>query len=226
MEITANNKKIPLDWIFLFRLFFTILGWTTIIIGQIRRYTNPANASLPWWELIFGSYRYFTMQTNFLALTWLSLGLIWYNKPQFMDKINGWLKGAINAYVTGMMLLFALLLSYTYHPTGFDAFSNIILHYIIPLAFIVDWFLSEKKKYKWNYLISWIIYPYTYLGFAEIHGLLTGDYLYPFLDFDRLGPLGFSLMFLFLTAISLIISSLYIFINRKMIKNVNTTVVH
>ena len=124
MEETGELKRNQFDWVFLFRLFFTILGWTTIAIGQVRRYTNPYYASLPWWELIFGSYRYFTMQTNFIALTWLSLSLIWYNKPELMKKMNGWLRGAINSYVTGMMILFALLLSYDYQPEGFALFSN------------------------------------------------------------------------------------------------------
>jgi len=103
-----------------------------------------------------------------------------------------------------------------YRPTGWAAFSNLVLHYITPIAFIVDWILTENKvQYKWNYLPYWIIYPLCYIIFAVIHGAITGNYLYFFLDISKLGIFGFVLFVSFLIIFGIALGSLYIAINRR-----------
>ena len=160
------------------------------------------------------------MQTNLMVSVWLILAIVWYNKPESLKKITGPLKGAFTLYITTTFIFFAILLQIFYRPTGFAAFSNIILHYVTPIAFIVDWVLTETKlKYKWNYLPYWTIYPLCYLLFSFIHGSLTGDYIYPFLNINQLGILGYSLSIFLLVSSGLGLGSMYIAINRKRVKS-------
>lgn len=204
------------DWmisnrnVLIYRITFAVLSWFTFI-ASIVIYAVTIGPILGW----FNGFKAFTMQTNLIVTIWLTLAILWHNKPEFLKKIEGPLKGAFTMYITITFVVFAILLSPFYHPTGFAAFSNLILHYITPIAFIIDWVLTETKvRYKWNYLPYWIIYPLCYIIFAIIHGTITGSYIYYFLDISALGILGFvSISILIVFGIAL--GSLYIAINRK-----------
>ncbi len=208
-EWTVSNKTI-----LIYRIIFAGLSWFTIITGMII-YIFTYESVLGW----FNGFKAFTMQTNLIVTIWLTLAIIWHNKPESLQKIEGPLKGAFTMYITITFVVFAILLSPFYQPTGFAAFSNLVLHYITPIAFIIDWILTEIKiKYKWNYLFYWIWYPLCYIVFAIIHGIFTGSYLYYFLDISALGIFGFvsiSVLIIF----GLALGSLYIAINRKRTKN-------
>ncbi|MHA1269564.1 MAG: Pr6Pr family membrane protein [Candidatus Helarchaeota archaeon] len=213
-KIDINSDKRVL----VYRLIITVLGWTTIIIGQILNILDPAATLQPWYYNLFGSYRYYTMQTNLMVLSWLSLGLIFHNKPNIIQKLIGNLKGAFTLYITVTFLVFAIILSPLYHPVGFYAFSNIVLHYIIPISFILDWIITEKSNYKWKFLLYWIIYPICYLVFDLIYGFATGDYIYPFLDINKLGIPVFLISISILVILYISLGIMYIGINRKWLK--------
>lgn len=154
-----------------------------------------------------------------MVTIWLTLAMIWYNKPKYLQKIKGVIKGAFTVYITITLVVFAILLQPFYHPTGFAAFSNIVLHYITPIIFIVDWVLTETEaKYKWKYLLYWLIYLLGYISFAIILGTFTGDYLYPFLNPGFLGSTIFALMLGILAGGYIFLGSSYIGINKLRVK--------
>jgi hypothetical protein len=159
--------------ILIYRIIFAGLSWFTLITSAII-YTVSTGSILEW----FNSFKAFTMQTNLLVTIWFTLAILSYNNTEILDKITRPLKGAFTMYITITFVVFAILLSPFYQPTGYAAFSNIVLHYITPIAFIVDWVFTENKiRYRWNYLIYWIIYPLCYIIFIIIHGAFTGSYL-------------------------------------------------
>ncbi|KKK88288.1 hypothetical protein LCGC14_2744670, partial [marine sediment metagenome] len=81
------------------------------------------------------------------------------------------------------------------------AFNNLIVHYIIPIAFIIDWVLTEIKiRYQWSDLWYWIIYPIGYIVF---------------LDVIELGIIVYAYIISILILSSLSLGSLYILINRR-----------
>lgn len=206
---TISDKSI-----LIYRIIFATLSWFTIITGAI---INSITSGLPLIWLI--SFRYYTMQTNLMVSIWFTLAIIVHNKPESLKKISGPLKGAFTLYITTTFIFFAILLQIFYQPTGWAAFSNIILHYVTPIAFIGDWVLTETElKYNWNYLPYWTIYPLCYLVFSLLHGIFTGDYLYSFLDISSLGPLLYILIVCFLVGVGVALGCLYIWINRKRVK--------
>ena len=209
-NITLSNKTI-----LVYRICILVLTLFTIITGWS---INAIESGIPF--IWLNSFKYYTIQTNIMVSVWLILAIVWYNKPESLKKITGPLKGAFTLYITTTFIFFAILLQIFYRPTGFAAFSNIILHYVTPIAFIVDWVLTETKlKYKWNYLPYWTIYPLCYLLFSFIHGSLTGDYIYPFLNINQLGILGYSLSIFLLVSSGLGLGSMSIAINRKRVKS-------
>ncbi|MFX1557982.1 MAG: Pr6Pr family membrane protein [Promethearchaeota archaeon] len=201
--------------VLLYRIIIVTLSWFTIVVGF---FINTITSGMPLVWLL--SFKYYTMQTNLLVSIWFTLAIIWYNKPDYLKKIMGSLKGAFTLYITTTFVFFAILLQIFYHPTGWAAFSNLILHYVAPIAFIVDWLFTENQfRYKWKYFLYWIIYPIGYLLFSLINGIFTGDYLYPFLDIESLGILRYLISVSFLLIVGIIIGSLYIAINRYRTRN-------
>lgn len=209
-NITLTNRII-----LIYRLIVLTLTLFTIIASWS---ISSITSGLPF--IWLNSFKYYTIQTNLMVSGWLIFAIVWYNKPESLKKITGPLKGAFTLYITTTFIFFAILLQLFYHPTGFAAFSNIILHYFTPIAFIVDWVLTETKlKYNWNYLTYWTIYPLCYLLFSFIHGSFTGDYIYPFLDISRLGILWYSISICLLVGVGLVLGSIYIAVNRKRAKS-------
>ena len=191
--------------ILIYRIVFVGLSWFTMM----------ANALISFEYFIFTFISY-TMQTNLMVSVWWTLAIIWHNNPEKLKKLSGVLKGAFTLYITVTFVIFALLLSMYYQPTGFAAFMNLIVHYIIPIAFIIDWILTEREiKYEWRYLLYFLSYPLCYLVFAEIYGTFTGNYLYYFLDLNASGITGFIFYIIFLVTFFIAVGCLYIAINRK-----------
>jgi hypothetical protein len=113
------------------------------------------------------------------------------------------------------MIAFAVLLADVYSPQGLDLTLSTITHYIIPVAFILDWVLFEKKGvYRWRYAIDWLLYPLLYFIYAMAYAAVTGQYLYPFFDLNTLGAGGIALQTSFLLAMFLILASFYILVNK------------
>ena len=209
-----KNITLSSNTILKYRILIAALSWFTFIASAVN-YALNYGPILEW----FNSFKTFSYQTNFMVTLWLTLAILWHNKPETLKKITGPLKGAFTLYITITFIIFAALLAPFYQPTGFAAFSNLVLHYITPIAFIVDWILTETKlRYKWTYLPYWIIYPICYLVFSFIHGTFTGNYLYFFLDISELGILGYTLFVSSLIAVGIVLGCLYIAINRKRIK--------
>jgi hypothetical protein len=204
-NLTLSNKIITI-----YRIFFAGLSWFTLIAGAII-YTLTYGSILGW----FNSFIAFTMQTNLIVTLWFTFAIFWYNKPELLEKFLRPVKGAFTLYITITFLFFAILLSPFYHPTGWAAFSNLVLHYITPIAFILDWVLTETKlRYKWKYILYWMIYPLCYLVFVFIYGTFTGNYIYYFLDINALGISGYFIFISILISVGLALGCLYIAINR------------
>ncbi|MBY8984167.1 MAG: Pr6Pr family membrane protein [Candidatus Lokiarchaeota archaeon] len=205
-DITLSDKNI-----LIYRIIFAALSWFFMILSA-SIYAFNYGSVLPW----FNVFKSFSYQTNLIITIWLTLAIVWHNKPESLERITGLLKGAFTMYITITFVVFAVLLSPFSQPTGFAAFNNLVIHYIIPIAFIVDWVLTETKmRYKWSYLPYWILYPLCYIVFAVIHGTFTGNYVYYFLDISALGFLVFFLFVSVLIVFGIALGCLYIWINRK-----------
>ncbi len=197
----------------IFRIIFAIFGWITVI------YTFFIS------DLTI--FRYFTIQTNLFVVLWLTLSIILFNKPKNHLKITGAIRGATTLYITVTFLIFAVLLAPMMSIEYLLSFSNISLHYAIPILFIIDFVLTEKiVKYEWKLIIYWLIYPIGYLIFAVIYGTFTGDYIYPFLNINVLGQVGFIISIGLVGIFFIVLSAIYIIINHNLIKrslNSNTS---
>ena len=65
---------------------------------------------------------------------------------------------------------------------------NLVLHYVMPAAFVLDWlWLTPKGRLRWIDPVKWLAFPLIYGGWTLIHGLATHWWPYGFVDVDALG---------------------------------------
>ncbi len=207
--------------VFSYRIILGLFTWLVLILMFVRTARGQIDA-LSGFIAGLRSYRYYTMQTNLLAAIWLTLAVIFHFNSDRLKKVEGALKGGITIYILITFLGFAIMLSPTYDPpTQFDIFTNIVIHYFVPIAFVLDWIFTVKKvKYKWINLAFWIIYPILYIILSVLHGKFLGSYLYPFLNIDTLGLGDYFLVLGVLVAVFLALGSSLILINKLAYRSV------
>lgn len=153
---------------------------------------------------------YYTYITNILCL--VVTGIVLYdnykkvinNEHRGHNEIIRKIKGAatIGILITGVVYHF--LLGDT-SVEGYFHLDNIIVHYIVPLMFVLDWILFDKRK-NINVIdpLTWLLLPATYLIYALIRGAIVGadaklQYAYWFIDVNDLGYSGVLIWALILT---------------------------
>ncbi len=94
-------------------------------------------------------------------------------------------------YIAVVGLGYTLLLRHIWDPRGLEKVADVLLHDLIPLLYVLYWFLFRRKRKPLpcsSALVS-LIWPTIYLIYSMIRGARIGTYSYPFLD---PGDLGYS----------------------------------
>ena len=139
--------------------------------------------------------KYFTIWSNIFALCYM---LFLPRKIGFFEKT----KGGIYINISITMIVFILLLSHTWQPSGIDAYSNIMHHYVSPSLMLIYLFLYERDgNFSLVHVKMWLVFPLSYFVFSIFLYAISGNPVYPFLDIEQLG----------IPMVSLIISSIFIF---------------
>ncbi len=157
-----------------YKTFFALLGLSAIVteIATLveRGYFNP---------LTFFSY--FTIQSNILVVVTLLLSALAVAAAK--GRQLSVLRGVATVYIVVVGIGFSLLLA------GVEGliltavpWDNIVLHYIIPAAVLIDFLIDRPASIRFATGLWWLIYPIVYVTAALIRGAITGWYPYPFLD--------------------------------------------
>lgn len=197
-----------------YRFLFALIGWSALVLLWISAVVSRPTGSSALIALA-ETFRYFTVQSNLFVLVWLTAAILYWNKEHKPVILRPIFKGAFTVYITVTFSIFYIVLQPMSNPQGMDALINAIVHYVTPIAFIIDWLLFEQKRANpWRNSYYWLVYPLAYLVFALFHGRLTGDYIYPFLDPNTIGWNGLATWIAILMALFLGLGVLYIAINR------------
>ncbi len=176
-----------------------------IVIGVTAGvFINLANATTSYgrWHLFI----YYTIQSNILVLCIASLHLLADRVPNIYYKMRTGL--TLNITLTG--LAYHFMLSQIHTPYGTGRWSNALLHYIVPILTVVNWFLLIRSvKIKFKFAFYGLIFPAVYLVGSMIRGAVTEDYPYWFLRPVGNYPDGIGSYFnVFMVSILLSIASL------------------
>ncbi len=168
---------------------------------------------------------YYTNLSNILCLVVISIVLV-----DNIKKIqNGELVGHNDKIVKlkAATTMAIMVTGIVYHfllgdpkAEGFFNLDNIIVHYIVPFMFVLDWILFDKKhSLTLKDPLTWLAIPYIYCGYALIRGPIVGpehpiQYAYFFIDVNIYGYGGVFLWVIGLTAAFLLVGYLMWFVEK------------
>ena len=159
--------------------------------------------------LHFGTFMYYTIQSNLLAVAYFALLTVrtvrgQSNLPRFGMVCS------VNLLVT--FIVFWGLLSHMFGASYLLSFENIAVHTVTPLLVLADYILFNKARHlKYRDVYYTCLFPAVYMVFTTIAGLAGYVYYYVsmfeqglsswatttpvrfpyfFLDFDRIGWLA------------------------------------
>lgn len=104
-------------------------------------------------------------------------------------------RGAAVVYIAFVGLVFNTLLQDA-DLSNVDPVVNVILHYVLPIAALVDWIIwPPKNRMPFSVVWWWMIFPAAYAVFSVVRGAIDGIYPYPFFDPAAVGGYGAVLLY-------------------------------
>ncbi|HQU03370.1 MAG TPA: Pr6Pr family membrane protein [Acidocella sp.] len=169
--------------------------------GLWRGFYRATGASLGWFAVLAQYYLsigesglaagtgfffgYFTILGNMLVAS-AFLAPFAAGRGRFFERPG--VRTAIAVYILVIAIVFHVLLRQLYHPVGLGWYVNLLLHYIMPPLYILDWVLFvPKQNLRFSQIPYWLIFPLAYATATLAHGALSGYYPYPFLDAGKYG---------------------------------------
>jgi hypothetical protein len=167
---------------------FAALAWFSVLLQCCLSMLAAAENGRTLASGMVGFLGYFTVLTNLLVCTSLTLPLIaprtslgrFFSRPDVTARV------ATSIAFVG--LAYHFLLRNSWNPQGLQLLATILLHYVIPVLYLVHWwFDSPKASLRWILPVVWGVYPTVYLFYALLRGRLIGSYPYAFIDAAAIG---------------------------------------
>lgn len=164
------------------------LGWCALALQLALSIRQTMADGRPLLAAVWIYLGFFTILTNLLAAGVLT-ALAWSSERAFAR----WLRrpnvlGATAMSIIIVGAIYNLLLRQLWHPQGWQWIADVTLHDVMPVAFVLCWWLSAPKPaLRWANLCRWLVWPTVYFIYALTRGAIDGWYPYPFLDVGALG---------------------------------------
>jgi hypothetical protein len=133
-------------------------------------------------------FAFFTVLTNLLAALTLSMPLLAPRSAPGRCFARPGVISGVAVYLAVVGIVYHALLRQLWHPQGWQALADALLHDAAPALFLVHWWLHVPRgALHWRVLGYWCLYPIGYFGYVLLRGAFTRFYPYPFLDVAHLG---------------------------------------
>lgn len=162
-----------------------IIAWLAIALEFYLTLTQPRE-SVPTNVRIIRFFSYFTILTNLVvAVTATAIAFFPSTRVgRFFSQAG--VQTAVAVYITIVGVVYSLLLRADL--SGLWAVADHLVHDVIPIAYVVFWFLfTPKSGLRWPDPVKWLVYPLAYVAYSLIHGAYTGWYPYWFVDMTKIG---------------------------------------
>jgi hypothetical protein len=164
-------------------------------------------------------FSYMTIWTNILVtLCFASISL--FSKSTWASFFSTpSVQAATFIYILVVGVTYHFLLANIWSPTGLQYVADVLLHYGVPLLYILFWiFLLEKKYLSYTSALTWLIYPFTYFVYSLFRGMITKTYPYPFVDVNELGYTKVFQTSFVLLIVYLLLGFITVFASRQLSK--------
>ena len=162
------------------RTYFAVVAaiGTAAVLAELAIAANRGGV-----ESMVDSLSTMTYWTNILVAV---IGWALVINPQRDGRIFRWLRLSSLVMITCVGLVYPLVLAAKSNPTGYEVYTNLAVHYIIPSATVLGWLVfGPRPRFTLRTLAFMPILPILYTGYAMLYGAVlnpTGEYPYPQLN--------------------------------------------
>ena len=165
-----------------YRILTALVAWTALVLHAWVVFPAAASGGIP--AEIVRMFSYFTIQTNLLIAIISTLSVV---RPHGFATKAVW-RGAITVYIALVAGVYHAVLAQNYNPQGLAFISDLLLHTIVPILFILDWMVfADKTGLRIKHPFIWLVFPVIFCVYALVRGAMINWYPYPFLDATTLG---------------------------------------
>ena len=159
-----------------------LAGWSAILLQCYWAIDTGIAKGLSLSMTIANVLSYFTILTNILVAGYLSA--VASGTPVRSTSTGT----ALLNYILIVGVVYEVALRRLWNPEGLHLVVDVVLHYLVPLAYLTYWFLFiEKRTLNYRMVAAWTIYPFAYLFYTLIRGHFYGFFPYPFVNFQDTG---------------------------------------
>lgn len=170
----------------LWRMVFAAVGWFALGLQYGLMIAGQPPGEVAVRTLNFFSF--FTIWTNLMMAVALTLPVMGAGTRLGRIAASESVRAMVTMYALVVGLVYHVLLHALWSPQGWGLVVNLLLHYIMPLAFLLDWMLfTPKGRLGWTAPVRWLIVPLVYGVWTLIHGFASHWWPYGFLNVDALG---------------------------------------
>ena len=162
------------------KVFECITAFTAFFAIGVQAYLTTGS--------IGNLFSYFTILTNLLVAITVTANLIFpkTNVGNFFNRPT--VKTSIALYIFIVALVYNTVLRGLVTFNGWNLFVDTLLHVIVPILYIIYWFMYVPKgTLQFKHGLNWIYFPFAYLLYSLIRGAIYGWYPYPFLNVQDFG---------------------------------------
>jgi hypothetical protein len=178
-----GRARLALIW----RAAFAAIGWLGLGLQYwLLTASGHPLADMPARTLNYFSY--FTILTNLFVAVILTLPVVAPASRAGRWTLQPSVRARATMYLVVVGLGYHLLLSAGSTLQGMAAFGNVIVHYIMPVAILLDWLLfAPRGGLRWTDPLRWLRYPLVYFAWTVVHGYAADWWPYWFLNLPQLG---------------------------------------
>jgi hypothetical protein len=170
----------------LWRATFAVIGWAALALQYLLMV-----APVEGWAVLDRTVNYFsffTILTNILVALALTGPLMSPSRRVARWTAGEGVRAAIAMYIVVVGVVYHFLIAPYWKPEGLTFGVNLVLHYVMPAAFLLDWlWFTPKGRLRWVDPMKWLAFPLIYAGWTLAHGLTTHWWPYGFVNVDELG---------------------------------------
>lgn len=165
-----------------------VLGWAGLGIQLYLIFFARLSVGASLLGGLVSFFSYFTVITNTLVAVVLTCAVTDRESSARRWFLQPWVSSGIAVSIAVVGLAYSILLRHLWHPQGWQFIADELLHDVMPLLFLVYWWVCVPKgSLRLKHLPLWLIYPLVYFAYALLRGHLLGAYAYPFIDVALLG---------------------------------------
>jgi hypothetical protein len=165
-----------------------LIAWVGVLLQLYLSAHLPLSSGKSVVEGLVAFFGYFTVLTNIFVALAAALPVMFGR-----SRLGRWFGTGmvLGCAVTAIVLVgvgYHFLLRNVWTPQGLQWIADVMLHYVVPMAYFAYWILFPpmQRLPLWAPL-AWCLYPLAYAWYVFARGELLGSYPYHFIDVTSLG---------------------------------------